>query len=163
MGLFIHRTTRFDKHLDSLRNTGGKGALAAERAELIIENLPRTPWHSPEIISKRTKKGELRVKNCEKYDLGGGYRLICVREGQYLFFLFAGTHDDCDRWLENNKGMQLETDFDDNTISFEQEDAPVIEHSPDEPEPDIDEYEEELLEKIDDRTLRWVFRGLCKK
>lgn len=163
MGLYIHRTTRFNKYLDSLCKTGGKGALAAERAELIIENLPRNSWYSPEILSKRTKKGELRVKNCEKYDLGSGYRLICMRKGQHLFFLFIGNHDECDRWLENNRGMQLETDFDGNTISFEEGEAQLIEHAPNESEPEIDEYEEELLDKIDDKALRWVFRGLCKK
>ncbi|MCF8057437.1 MAG: hypothetical protein K9K37_12475 [Desulfocapsa sp.] len=163
MELCIIRTTSFDKHLNLLCKTGKRGALAAGRAELIIENLPRIPWHSPEILCRRTKKGELRIKNCEKYDLGGGYRLICTRKGKHLFLLFVGTHDDCDRWLENNKGMEPEIDINDKSISFKEKASLLIETFPDEAETDIDVYEQELLEKIDDKTLRYIFRGLYKK
>ena len=160
----IHKTTRFDKYLDALRKADKKGLLAAGRAELIVKNLTCMAVHAPEVKIKRTKNGELRVRNCQKYDLGSGYRLICVKEGPHLFLLYIGTHDECDRWLNNNRGITLALDSDYDTISFAEEEASLIPLPSENAEPDdIGEYEERLLEKIDDKTLRQIFRGICKE
>lgn len=167
MELIIIRTTSFDKSFNQLHKSGKEGTLAVEWAEKIIKSLPQVSWYSPEIVYRRTKKGELRIKSCEKYDLGGGYRLICARKGAELYLLFIGTHDDCDRWLERNKGLQPETDIGENSISIIEKTSPLSETSPEledlEPGVEIDEYEEALLEKIDENTLAYVFRGLYKK
>ncbi len=163
MELCLVRTTTFEKHLSELGKTGKKGAQAVDQAERIIEILPQAPWYSPEILYRRTKKGEMRIKRCEKYDLGGGHRLICARKGKQLFLLFVGTHDHCDRWLEHNKGMQFETDINEKSIFCEEKVPQLTETLQEEIEIEIDEYEQDLLKRIDDRTLQYVFRGFYKK
>ncbi len=87
---YIHFSQRFRKQLrSSLEESDKKGSLAAGQAELIIENFKSRREETEEIRAKRTKHGESRLKNCLKYDLGGGYRLIAAREGVHLF-LYLG-------------------------------------------------------------------------
>lgn len=50
-----------------------------------------------------TRNGEDRIKGCRKVDLGGGYRLGTLKQGKDLYLLFVGTHDECGRWVENNR------------------------------------------------------------
>lgn len=163
--IIIHRTTRFDKHLDALRKSDKIGSLAAAKADILIENLVCMTARAPEVQIKRTKNGELRFRNCQKYDLGSGYRLVCVKEGPHLFLLFVGTHDDCDRWLNNNRGIKLVLDAGHETISFTDQEAQLISPPSEEEqtEPEIDEYEQKLHAKIDDKILRQIFRGICKE
>lgn len=61
---------------------------ALQRGMAVLESLPIT------------KHGEGRVKNCVKYDLGGGYRLITVKSQKTVTFCFVGNHDQCQRWLD---------------------------------------------------------------
>ena len=103
----LYLDTRVLKHLDGLRRSGKKAALAAERAEEIISGL-KTRGRMPERVATPTRHGELRIKGVRKYDLGSGYRLITFRQGQRLYLLFAGAHDSCDRWLENNRELPLD-------------------------------------------------------
>jgi len=110
-------------------------------------------------IGKVTRHGELRIKNCIKYDLGAGYRLICIKQGCQLVLLYVGTHDDCDRWLNSNRGLHHIINRESHKISSVREIAPEVPLPQEEPEPEID-YDELFLQKIDDRSLRWVFRGL---
>lgn len=165
MELIIHSATRFAKHLEALRKSGKIAALAAAKVEILLENLAILSDRAPEVQIKRTKKGELRVRNCQKYDLGGGYRLVCVKEGQHLFLLYVGTHDDCDRWLDNNRGMKIAFDGGHDAISFAEQEAQLISQSSEEERADleVDEYEHKLLAKIDDKILRQIFRGICKE
>lgn len=53
-----------------------------------------------------TRNGEPRIKNCFKYDLTGGHRLVTVQIRDTAFLLFVGTHAEADRWLENNHGLE---------------------------------------------------------
>lgn len=53
---------------------------------------------------KQTNHGETRLENCEKYDLGDGCRLVGVFAGELGLFVYAGTHDDVEHWLETHKG-----------------------------------------------------------
>jgi len=107
-----------------------------------------------------TKHGELRIDKCWKYDLGSHYRLICIRPEQDLIISYTGTHDDCDRWIENNRRFEPEL----NVIRAE---GLLIEEEEvkaclDQPEPEMD-YEDMLRQKIDDKMLREIFSGLCKQ
>ena len=165
MSLVIHRTSRFNKLLEALRSADKKGMLAAAQAESIVENLACMASRSPELAAKRTKHGELRVKKCQKFDLGSGYRLICVKEGAHLFLLYIGSHDDCDRWIANNRSVQLALESDDGTISFMEKKTGLLLMPPQEEcrEAESDAYEERLMAKLDDKTLRHVFRGICKE
>ena len=56
---------------------------------------------------KTTNFGESRIAHCMKYDLQGRARLVTVVNNGACILLFAGTHDDADRWLDSNKGMQF--------------------------------------------------------
>ena len=73
---------------------------------------------------------------------------------------YIGTHDECTRWLERNKGLE----YDINTAGEGPQLAKQISL---EVEPQIkkvdpaDEYEEKLISRIDDRMLRKIFSGLC--
>jgi hypothetical protein len=55
-----------------------------------------------------TKHGELRIKGVIKYDLGSGYRLVTLKQDGLFFLLFVGSHDDCHRWIENNRELSIE-------------------------------------------------------
>ena len=106
MTICLHRGAKFNRRLNALKREGKQASLAAKRAEEIIENLASGGKALPEQIGKLTKHGELRIDKCRKYDLGGGYRLVCVKQGEHLFLSHVGTHDDCDCWIENNRGFE---------------------------------------------------------
>jgi hypothetical protein len=103
----IYLDTRVRKHLAVLRRSGKKAALAAARAEEIIAAL-KAHGQVPQSAGSLTKHGELRIRGVRKYDLGSGYRLIVFKQDRHLYLLFAGSHDSCDRWLENNRELPLE-------------------------------------------------------
>lgn len=68
----------------------------------------------------RTKHGETRA-NVEKYDLGNGFRLVVqLIDGvsRSRVFLFAGTHDDSQRWLDTHKDYKWVQNRTDKTLDF---------------------------------------------
>ena len=66
-----------------------------------------------------TNHGETRIKKCIKYDLTGYARLITIQDSGIVLFCFAGTHDDCDRWLEQNRGFTLAANESNQLISVQ--------------------------------------------
>lgn len=56
---------------------------------------------------KVTNWGETRIPHCVKYDLQGRARLVTVVNNGVCILVYAGTHDDVDRWLDSKKGMQF--------------------------------------------------------
>lgn len=158
----VYRTPFFAKQLADLNRSDRKGTLAGARIEEIVRHLAR-PDGDPVILkNKRTRHGELRVRGCVKYDLGSGYRLICLFKDGAIYLLYAGNHDECDRWLNNRRGTTLEIE----TAAFVFVDSPGAADSgltaagrlAAEP----DEYEEILAAQLDDRILRQVFGGICR-
>ena len=97
---------KLDKCLASLRRSGKKASLAAERADKIISYL-RVGIFPPGQVATVTKHGELRIKGCMKYDLGGGYRLVTLKDSRQIYLLYIGSHDECHRWIENNRDLPL--------------------------------------------------------
>ena len=81
MALFIHHKNKFDKNLATLCRTGKKASLAAKQARNIIERLAANESTMQDTINKQTKRGELRIQKCRKYDLGAGYRMVCLKSG----------------------------------------------------------------------------------
>ncbi len=155
---FVHQYPKFDKQLNALRKAGKKAAIAAKEADAIIDTLVRKN-HVSARVGVPTRYGELRIRNCVKYDLGSGYRLITVRQEAHLFLLYIGTHDECDRWLENNRNRQ--TVF----VKNRNKTFSVQRHRFDFklktlPEPETDEHED-FFDEIDEKYLRVIFRGLC--
>ena len=81
MDLYIHREASFKRSLDTLARGDKTAARAALRAEDIIIKLASGDYRTIEVVSRRTKHGELRINGCRKYNLGNGYRLVCIKQG----------------------------------------------------------------------------------
>lgn len=161
MDLYIHREASFRKSLEILARGDKKASLAAQKAEEIIEKLASGDYRAIEILSRRTKHGELRINGCRKYNLGGGYRLVCVKQEGRLAATYVGSHDDCNRWIENNRGFELEVTSLNESL-FVSEDLESRECSNSESEKQESDYDDILMAKIDQETLRKVFWGLCE-
>ena len=163
MGLFVYRTPLFDKQLKALGKTDKKGVLAAERAGEIIRHLSGHGWQCLEMKNKLTKRGELRVRKCLKYDLGSGYRLISLKKDSELFLLYVGTHDECDRWLNKKRGNKLQVEPESFVFVAEKGDAQPAQLPDTRAEEEIDEYEEQLSPKLSDTVLRHIFQGIWQR
>ncbi len=148
---------RIDKHMDRLRRSGRKAAMAALRAGEIISRL-----RGGEAVLHRvgavTKHGELRIKGVMKYDLGGGYRLVAYRHGPCFYLLFIGSHDDCNRWIENNR--ELTPDQIEARCMPLKRRGPVADTDGEVQPLDVESREQDPLASADERVLRRIFCGL---
>lgn len=154
---WVYRNPKFDKQMDSLKRKGKKASIAAKKAEEIINKI--TNGAVPEQSGSLTRYGELRLFNGLKFDLGCGYRLIASKQEDQFFILFIGTHDECNRWLENNKhwrpdliakkGAYLSVE----TVESEPDDNPSENLETEEPD--------DSLDHIDEKYLRLIFHALC--
>lgn len=160
MILSVHRDKRFDERIKEFYTYGGTALLAAKKAEEIISRIVEEGRKNGFKFGRRTRNGELRIKNCIKYDLGNGYRLICLRREYHFIVLYIGTHDDCSRWLERNKDLTY--DLDNASCEYIATKEVALPFSPKEADP-ADTYEEELLQKVNDRILRKIFCGICER
>ena len=159
--LEIHQTRAFRKQFQSMYRGGKKERTIIERAEEIIRGL-QTNLLDEKAARKRTHHGELRLRGCRKYNLSCGFRLISLKRDDRLIFTYIGSHDDCQKWIENNRDFQDE---------IESQPMPLLEgrgegESPDQSLQNFrvdDEYEEQLMDQLDDHVLREVFSGLCGK
>jgi hypothetical protein len=159
MAVMIHRAPQLQKCLSKLRKAGGRGALAAERIESIIATLATQTGIRPDAVHKLTRHGEARIERCKKFDLVGGYRLVYIHEGPHYYFLYAGTHDDCDHWLTHHRDLKLEPAEE----SLPEEASVTPEALPASvPEDMVEEldYDDIVLKDLDEKMLRRVFRGL---
>lgn len=161
MAWIIHREKRFDKELEILKNHGDKAWVAAKRAEEILAKLTVKGWTDLKHAAKLSGHGEHRVDGCIKYDIGSGFRMICFKRGENLYFSFVGTHDDCHRWMNRNRDQH-------NKVGKRAAVTAVAENPEWEPSgsepgiPDELEYEELLLSQINDQILRRIFNGLIR-
>lgn len=156
----LFRSPQLDKQLLALSQANNRAAGAARCAEWIIHDFLETGGGIA-VARKLTHHGELRIKKCLKFDLGGGYRLIAQKREQGICFLYAGHHDACDRWLERRRlvDFSLKRDMLGNIeLRSEIEDEAVVEEMPDD---GSEEYEKQLLELLDEKVLRAVFSGIC--
>jgi hypothetical protein len=164
--LFIHQTAMFDRSLEELRRKGGIASLMAKKADEVIRLITRTEGQGVRKQFRVTRNGEYRIKYCKKYDLGCGYRLVVLRRGHHLVLLYAGSHDDCSRWIERNKGLNYEIDDTTHAIQIicdapPQGDAVPIDVL--EEERILAEYDADLMSRTDDNMLRKIFSGLVKQ
>jgi hypothetical protein len=102
----IYLDSRIRKRLELLQRSGKKAALAAGKVEEIITRL-QSGGDLPSQAGTVTKHGELRIKGMMKYDLGSGYRLVALKQDDRFFLLYVGSHDDCHRWIENNRELSI--------------------------------------------------------
>jgi hypothetical protein len=57
-----------------------------------------------------THHGENRIPHAVKYDLKSHYRLVAYEHAGNRILLTVGTHDEVDRWLDNNRGRDFTID-----------------------------------------------------
>lgn len=157
---YIYRDPRFDKAMVDLNRKGGTASFITEKAEKMIKDLTECRRRLSE-IGKKTRNGEHRLERCFKFDLGSGYRMVCLRFDACIVFLYIGTHDDCCRWIEHNKRMKYE-------IGNERHGVPILEkgHSDDnlsenilEERKFISEYEKSIMNRLDDDILKKILFG----
>jgi hypothetical protein len=106
--------------------------------------------------------GERRIEGCLKYDLDDGFRVVCFRRGETLFLSFVGDHDECQKYLDHYSGRHNWVAKENGTTlpvqMAEQADGQEAASADD----FEDDYDDLLLEQIDDKTLRKIFSGLAK-
>lgn len=169
MNFLICRDPKFDEAIESLRQRSGKALFAAQKADRIIKKLTFGENRWLHQAGKLTKKGEKRIRYCRKHNLGNGYRLITIQRGSHIVLSFAGSHDECGRWLERNKGLSYEIvkkqsgfsemlEGKDNQLLDGQLPEDVIEEKR-----FVDEYEQSLMEKLNDNSVQKMISSWFKK
>jgi hypothetical protein len=111
-------TKQFAKCLRELQKKGKKGKDALVKAQSAA-----TEYQLQGKIDSLfpTKNGETRIPNAEKYELGDGYRLVVQRITPAIRgFLFVGSHEDTDTWLDNHKNYKWVQDETDRALNFVQ-------------------------------------------
>lgn len=145
---------QFDKQCQKLAKANGKARKAVENALTILRAFKRS-GKGFKHIGSLTHRGELRLKNAIKYRLGNGYRLVLLIKNNSLFVLCIGSHDQCDKWLEKNRGQERFSFSNLEKVSLTPEIEKTSQH------PVIIDEKPGLATQIDDRVLRQVFHGIC--
>lgn len=155
------------KKLKAMRRAGKKGELAAIQCEALLSCIRNDGLLVDEVYRKRTKNGEYRISNCIKYDLGNGYRLVTIKDGQNLFVTFVGNHDETDLWLEHHK---FDTYLPDDPAYLLEHTAADYQTRRTEPQSNEceevsknDPYEEQIMAQLDESIMKIVFHGLFSK
>ena len=160
---FIHLEKRFEKELEALWKRGEKGMAAAQKANELLAALTRNGPPDLKKVWKLTGWGERRIDGCIKYDLGDGFRAICFRRGETLFISYIGDHDECHNWLDHFSGRHNWVAKENGTTLPVQSAGPPDDRETGPSGEDLDDdYDDFLLDQIDDKTLRKIFNGLCK-
>lgn len=157
----IHVDPKLEKCLAALRKGSRRASLVADRVEAIIAAL-ECGGTQPGDLCTYTRNGEARIKGCLKVDLGAGYRLVTLKHEQDLFLLYAGTHDACMRWIENNHEHMLIEVIAERCRTIRRPTGGEKGSSWRTDKPPSCDHDEDWLPPIDDRDLRIIFRGLIQ-
>jgi hypothetical protein len=160
--IIVYRDNQFEKCLDYLKRAGGSGLFAARRAESLIEELAHSDGRTAPETCRLTRNGEARIRRCRKYDLGDGYRLVCIRKGRHLVLLYAGSHDDCDRWLEHNRGLRP-VFSPEQSFPLPADRRRTTQHPPEQDLEPADEDDAGLATRLTEKELRRFFSALCER
>lgn len=148
--------------MDKLMSSSKISEQAALRCLQLLEDIRKCGVHNERVLIKRTRKGEHRIKNCVKYDMGGGFRLVTVMNGDDLFVLFLGSHDETDQWFDSHKADDLVVEksvYRSERVSLEENDENEL-LSDDPGLFEADAYELQLEAKLDETILLSIFQGL---
>ena len=157
----LYLDAKLDKQLQALSRSDKKAAQAAGRAHEIVAKLQAGSLLLAD-AGVTTKRGEQRIKGCIKYDLGSGYRLVTLKQGRELFLLYAGSHDGCHRWLENNRELSLaDVRRRSRRLMVDQPRTPAECNAADNKPMDWKETDH-FSQELDDRQLRTLFSGLIR-
>lgn len=147
------------KRLELLRRSGKKAGLAAAKTEEIVTRL-RSGGELPDRAGTITKHGEQRIRGVVKYDLGSGYRLVTYRQRFRIFLLYVGTHDDCHRWIENNRELAIDQVQQRCTKLLVEDGKNETDMTGDAAAATAAEEDYDHLETLTEKDLRQVFSGL---
>lgn len=158
--LFV--SSKVESRIAILEKAGKSGKTLAQKASGIIDSLASGEVQNHmDTVESYTKYGEKRIKNCRKYDLGCGYRLIMLQRGETVFIPFLGSHDECQRWLAGNSRLKAFLAGKGKTVHIEEkEPSPAYLSDLDTIDQDVDMAGDILLQNLTDEDLRSVFRGL---
>src|SRR5712691_1450888 len=96
--------SKFRDAMLGLRRRGGAHQRAYEKACTLITGLS----YGVEELNKLTNHGESRIKHCRKYDLSNdAHRLVTLHSDGYIYLLHVGTHEEVDKWLDQNRGLTI--------------------------------------------------------
>ncbi len=157
----VYVSAKVERQIAALKNDGKAGRAVARRAAAIIENLTTNAAGSYlDGVSGYTRYGEKRIRCCRKYDLSCGYRLVTLQRGAKLYVLFLGTHDACQRWLNNHRRLN-------EVIAGNGEVFQVVSESPlqkNQVAADAANFSEDNEEELQlsDQEMRRVFCGLVE-
>lgn len=162
MTFYLHIAHSLDRQLRKLSASCKKSEYAVHKCEQLLQDIRDFGVHHEKISSKRTKKGEARIRNCVKYDMGAGFRLVTVMNDNHLFVTFLGSHDDTDQWFVRHKADDFIPEnpyYGCEEISVE-EGGDGTELRGDSHLDEVDDYEKQLEERLDESILLSVFQGL---
>ncbi len=147
----------YGENLKKLSDKGSVYKKAADLAKAIDSDL-RNFNNIKEVINERklTNYGESRIDNCYKFQLTHGCRLIIIHKEGIVFKRYIGTHDDCEKWLEANRGLTYTVR--DNQIEEIHENISFKSSFPLRNESDYTQGS--LLKKISERHYKQLFRDL---
>ncbi len=100
------RVVQYKSYLNAYRalvELGGQDGQRVKKAAVVLNNLEA--GLPPGV--QTTDHGETRIRNCVKFNLGDGFRLITLQEGDTCLALYVGNHDACQAWLSQNAGIKL--------------------------------------------------------
>jgi hypothetical protein len=158
--LFV--SSKVENRIATLKKNGKSGKILAQKETGIIDSQGSGNIRNHmNRIEGYTKYGEKRIKHCRKYDLGCGYRLIMLQRGKTIFIPFLGSHDECQRWLENYSRLKAYHAGKGKTIHIEDQKA-SLKNSRDRESKVVDEDVDGFLQDLTDKDLRTVFRGLVE-
>ena len=161
--LRVYQDANLDKQLKTLLKGGANATPAARHAQTIIDQFVDGGVCDPKIMGRLTRYGEARIKNCVKFDLVGGYRLIGTLLDHGIAFLYVGSHDECDHWLKNNAGLEPVLQRKRNRVLALKETVAVEIPEENEVEKKEPDYDETLLRDVTEQDLRKIFCGLCRR
>lgn len=151
----IHLHHQVKRQLTAMEKQNNSPAFASGRAKKVIDALILgRPLSTAGLLRPRTDR---RLKNSLKFDLGSGFRLICIRKKDALHVMFFGDHDSCDTWLTHHGRKKLHKDKQ-NVVVLRKE-TPAF------PPQVLSGHNEHLegrtnLPEISQKDLRIVFKGL---
>jgi hypothetical protein len=160
----VYRDPLFDRTLEEVRSLGGYGTVAAAKADDFIGLLTGRTGGPGRDRFRFTRKGENRIRNCRKVDLGCGYRIVCIQKDQRIVLLYLGTHDDCFRWIERHRTAECDLDAVPEsawlTAAVGLQAGLQRRERADDEDSLSEAYEERIMSRIDDAVLRKVFAGI---
>ncbi|MFH2057964.1 MAG: type II toxin-antitoxin system RelE/ParE family toxin [Pseudomonadota bacterium] len=145
---------RLEKQCKKLNKSGAKARKAVKKALDVLLKF-KTSKKDFSQIGSLSHYGELRLKDCIKYRLGNGYRLVVLIKKQALFVLFIGSHDQCNQWLETNRGTEKFCFSNQEKVLIKSLTQTRTQNSA------LNKADPDVFNHVEDKVLRQVFNGLC--